>query len=70
MATFCLSLRKLTSGDDISRVNKLMHQNGVSAYKHIEAETKCPPFSRRHFQMRFLEWKFMKFVIYVTEVCS
>ena len=28
-------------------------------YKHIEAETKWPPFSRRHFQMIFLEWKCM-----------
>ena len=26
--------------------------------KHIEAETRWPPFSRRHFQMHFLEWKF------------
>ena len=23
---------------------------------HIEAETKCPPFCRRHFQMHFREW--------------
>ena len=28
---------------------------------HIEAETKWPPFSRRHFQMHFLEWKCMNF---------
>ena len=25
--------------------------------EHIEAETKWPPFSRRHFKMHFLEWK-------------
>ena len=24
--------------------------------QHIEAETRWPPFSRRHFQMHFLEW--------------
>ena len=28
---------------------------------HIEAETKWTPFSRRHFQMDFLEWKCMNF---------
>ena len=28
---------------------------------HIEADTKWPPFSRRHFQMHFLEWKCMNF---------
>ena len=26
---------------------------------HIEAETKWPPFSRRHFEMHFREWKCM-----------
>ena len=25
--------------------------------KHIEVETRWPPFFRRHFQMHFLEWK-------------
>ena len=31
---------------------------GICAYlKHIEAETKWSPSSRRHFQMHFLEWK-------------
>ena len=29
--------------------------------QHIEAETKWPPFSRRHFQIDFLEWKHMNF---------
>ena len=28
---------------------------------HIEAETKWPTFSRRHFQMHFLEWKCISF---------
>ena len=28
---------------------------------HIEAETKWPPCSRRHFQMYFLYWKFLYF---------
>ena len=27
--------------------------------KHIEPETKCPPFSRPHFQLHFCEWKCM-----------
>ena len=30
-------------------------------YQHIEAETKWTPFSRRHFEMDFLEWKCMHF---------
>ena len=28
---------------------------------HIETETKCPTFLRRHFQMDFLDWKYIKF---------
>ena len=35
--------------------NVLGHLHGY----HIEAETKWPPFSRRHFQIDFLEWKCM-----------
>ena len=31
-------------------------------YQHIESETKWTPFSRRHFQMDFLEWKCMNFI--------
>ena len=34
------------------------------------AETKWPPFCRRSFQMHFLEWKYMNFNQYFTEVCS
>ena len=30
-------------------------------YQLIEAETKWPPFSRRHFEKDFLEWKCMNF---------
>ena len=30
---------------------------GLQAVYLIEAETKWLPFSRRHFQMHFLEWK-------------
>ena len=30
-------------------------------YQHIEAETKWPPFPRRHFQTHFLEWKCSNF---------
>ena len=29
----------------------------IHTYYHIEAETKWPSFSRRNFQMHFLEWK-------------
>ena len=29
--------------------------------KHIEAKTKGLPFSRWHFQMHFLEWKYLNF---------
>ena len=31
----------------------------LKSIEHIEAETTWPPFSRRHFQMHFLEWKYM-----------
>ena len=37
---------------------------------HIEAETKWPPFCRRHFQMHFLEWKCLNIDYNFTEVCS
>ena len=30
-------------------------------HQYTEAETKWPSFSRRHFQMHFLEWIFMNF---------
>ena len=33
----------------------------ICIVKHIEAETKWPLFSRRHFQMYFHEWKCMNF---------
>ena len=29
----------------------------MGPFKHIEAETKWPPFRRRHFQSHFREWK-------------
>ena len=32
--------------------------------------TKCPPFRRRHFQVRFHEWKILYFASIFTEVCS
>ena len=35
---------------------------------HIETETKWPPFSRRHFQVHFLEWKYINFDYDFTEV--
>ena len=36
-------------------------QEGIN----IEAEAKWPQFSWRHFQMQFLEWRYINF----TEVC-
>ena len=32
-------------------------QTIVTYHYNIEAETKWPPFRRRHFQTHFLEWK-------------
>ena len=37
---------------------------------HIEAETKLPPFSRRHFQRHFLEWKCMNYDKDFNKTCS
>ena len=34
------------------------------------AETRWPPFSRRHFQMHFPEWKCVNFEWNFTELCS
>ena len=42
----------------------------ANGHYHIEAETKWPPFSRQHFQMHFLEWKYVNFYWDFTEVCS
>ena len=33
----------------------------IQSYQHIEAETKWLPISWRHFQMHFLEWKYINF---------
>ena len=33
----------------------------IAHAQHIEAETRWPPFSRRHFQMHFLQWKCINF---------
>ena len=41
-----------------------------SSCKHIEAETKWPPYCRQHFQMHFLEWKYMNFNYNFTEIYS
>ena len=35
-------------------------------HHHIEAETKWPPFRRRHFQVNFLEWIFFKISIKIS----
>ena len=31
----------------------------ITHYLHIEADTKLPPFSRRHFQIHFLKWSYV-----------
>ena len=41
----------------------------LSTVADIEAETKWLPFSR-HFQMHFLEWKYVNFDLDFIEVCS
>ena len=38
--------------------------------KHIEAKTKLPPFRRQHFQVNFLEWKFLHLNYNLIEICS
>ena len=56
----------LRMGDDIhSSANWIAMSLGTGVLplpepmltKHIEAETKWPPFCNRYFQMHFLEWK-------------
>ena len=37
---------------------------------HIEADTKWPPFRKRRFHMRFLEWKCRNFAQDFTAICS
>ena len=44
--------------------------HSISMAYHIEAETKWPPFFRRHFQIYFLEWKCRNFNGDFTGVCS
>ena len=34
------------------------------------AETKLPPFCKRHFQLHFLEWKLLCFDSNLTKLCS
>ena len=52
---------------DMSMFNSILTPNII---KHIEAETRRPPFCRRHFQMRFLERKCINVNNYSTVVCS
>ena len=41
----------------------------ICSSKDTEAETKWPPFSRRHFILDFLQWKCLNFDSNFTEVC-
>ena len=43
---------------DLTRGKLYPSQCSSIHHYHIEAETRWPPFSKRHFQMDFLEWKF------------
>ena len=52
---------KFTVGDVIR------HANYAAPRQHVEAETKLPPFHRRHFQILFCGWKWMHFDQYVTD---
>ena len=42
----------------------------INWYWPIEAETKWPPFRRRHFQMHSLEWNCMNLNSNFFEICS
>ena len=47
------------------------HEYIVSSFiQNIEAETKWPPFYRRHIQMLFLEWEYMEFDYNFNNICS
>ena len=49
---------------------KKNQEHAAQFLNHIEAGTRLPPFSRRHIQMHFLEWKCINFDENFTEVCS
>ena len=69
---FCVSMQRLhfcgnrelmfTYGWYKTPVYHIFMDYDFSRCQHIEAETKYPPFTRRHFQMHFLEWKSTSFV--------
>ena len=42
----------------------------ISGPLHIEAKTKWPPFSRRYFEMDFLEWSCMHLDLFFIKICS
>ena len=52
---------KLLIGNDNNNDNndELYNNTAFCDIQHIESE---PPFSRRHFEMHFLEWKCLNFV--------
>ena len=43
------------------KTSKSQHITRYSDGWHIKAETKLPPFRRRHFQMHFIEWDCLDF---------
>ena len=48
----------------------LLTSSDYCRYLHIGAEKKWPPFSRRHFQIHFLEWKCRDFAQDFREVIA
>ena len=79
---FCLGLNNLNITSAVTHLWLRSHQAWMTPrlesdgtahphdLKQIEAETKRSSFSRRHFQMHFLEWNCMSFDQFFTEVCS
>ena len=66
MASICLGLNELTGMTQYPDLTAALTWVGAApttsfSTSKIEAETKWPPFRRRHFQTHFLEWKFMNF---------
>ena len=75
---FCLSIKvryttiwfNVASETDVWPDWSNRQQRKGSRLYHISAETKWPPFSRRYFELDFLEWKRRNFDENVIEVCS
>ena len=60
-----LHYEKYHTDQDIDEVGQ-----NYPAFKLLNTLTRWPPFSRRHFEMDFLEWKCVKFASDFNEICS